>query len=185
MPVLDVRFYTNQLINLAVGDPTAWALFSPVESMKPKNGPARSQVYDLVASPDPISQIRRIRMCKPLDESRAELVWRQRREAVVEWHHRFWTDNNLDFARCKETWQAAWVEAKGTEPTSSDMSIFYKEYLDQAKDRHMEYNHRWWRENFAMLVPGFRGEWKRLQRWISSPTFAMPSVEVVKSRKDS
>jgi len=41
----------------------------------------------------------------------------------------------------------------------------------------MEYNRRWWRENFAMLVPGFRGELKRLQRWL---THSSPVGSVVK-----
>ena len=109
-------------------------------------------------------------MCQPLDETKSEKIWRNRRENVVEWHHRFWTDNNLDFEKSKQIWQNNWLKETGNQPTSSDLSLFYKLYLDEAKDRHMEYNKRWWKENFAMLKPGFNGEFKRLIRWLTSPS---------------
>jgi hypothetical protein len=45
---------------------------------------------------------------------------------------------------------------KGEEVTAEAMSIFYKDFLDKAYDRQMEYNRAWWKLNAAQLYPGLK-----------------------------
>ncbi len=155
----------------AIADPTARSLFSPFhdplendDEPTPPHLPPRNPRFDLVASPDPISNIRKIRVSRPADEHPDEREWRLRREAMVDWHHRFWTDNNLDFFAAKTAFEQSIFERTGNAPTHLEMSEFYKSYLDGAKVRHMEYNRRWWKENFAMLGYSWRGELRRAVR---------------------
>ncbi|KAI8988193.1 hypothetical protein BDF20DRAFT_854401 [Mycotypha africana] len=44
------------------------------------------------------------------------------------------------------------------------MSIFYKNFLNEAYDRHMEYNRTWWRMNFQQLYPGFKAAFRSLRK---------------------
>ncbi|KAI9029300.1 hypothetical protein DFJ74DRAFT_616721, partial [Hyaloraphidium curvatum] len=150
----------------AIGDlGTKQSLFSPVELSAEDDAaphlPPRHAWFDLASSPHPVSNIRRIRVARPPDEHPAERDWRLRREAVVEWHHNFWRDNNTDFHRAKTAFEEDHVRRLGTPPSHTAMSEFYKAYLDGARERHMEYNRRWWRENFAMLAYSWRGELRR------------------------
>lgn len=130
----------------------------------PPHLPPRHVRFDLVSSPDPVSNIRRIRVSRPADEHSDERDWRLRREAMVDWHHSFWADNNLDFFRARTAFERATMEKTGNPPTHTEMSEFYKSYLDGARERHMEYNRRWWKENFSLLAVSWRGELRRAIR---------------------
>lgn len=48
------------------------------------------------------------------------------------------------------------VRANGEEVTAEAMSVFYKDFLNKAYDRQMEYNRTWWKMNIAQLYPGFK-----------------------------
>lgn len=55
------------------------------------------------------------------------------------------------------------VRANGQEVTAEAMSVFYKDFLNKAYDRQMEYNRTWWKMNIAQLYPGFKAAIRSLK----------------------
>jgi hypothetical protein len=68
------------------------------------------------------------------------------------------------------------VKQKGEEVTAEAMSVFYKDFLNKAYDRQMEYNRTWWKMNVAQLYPGF----KAAIRALKSKNHNMPATQVNK-----
>lgn len=56
------------------------------------------------------------------------------------------------------------MKEKGEEVTAEAMSLFYKDFLDKAYNRQMEYNRTWWKMNVAQLYPGFKAAIRSLKR---------------------
>lgn len=54
--------------------------------------------------------------------------------------------------------------------TAEAMSLFYKDFLDKAYDRQMEYNRTWWKMNVAQLYPGFKAAIRSLKRGSNTAT---------------
>lgn len=54
------------------------------------------------------------------------------------------------------------VKQRGKQVTPEALSIFYKDFLDAAYERHMEYNRQWWKLNIGMLYPGFKATMRSL-----------------------
>lgn len=55
------------------------------------------------------------------------------------------------------------VKANGQEVTAEALSVFYKDFLNKAYDRQMEYNRTWWKMNVAQLYPGFKAAIRSLK----------------------
>lgn len=56
------------------------------------------------------------------------------------------------------------VRARGEKVTAEALSVFYKDFLDKAYDRQMEYNKQWWKENIGMLYPGAKAAFRQLMQ---------------------
>ncbi|KAI7904267.1 uncharacterized protein BX663DRAFT_530374 [Cokeromyces recurvatus] len=70
------------------------------------------------------------------------------------------------FTEAKEEYENQ-LKERGEEVTAEAMSIFYKDFLNKAYDRHMEYNRTWWKLNIIQLYPGFKAAIRLLKK--SSP----------------
>lgn len=55
------------------------------------------------------------------------------------------------------------VKQKGEEVTAEALSVFYKDFLNKAYDRQMEYNRAWWKMNVAQLYPGLKAAIRSLK----------------------
>lgn len=55
------------------------------------------------------------------------------------------------------------VTEKGEEVTAEALSVFYKDFLNKAYGRQMEYNRTWWKMNIAQLYPGFKAAIRSLK----------------------
>ncbi|KAI8354610.1 hypothetical protein EDC96DRAFT_446866, partial [Choanephora cucurbitarum] len=66
------------------------------------------------------------------------------------------------FAEAKAEYEAQ-LKENGQEITAEAMSIFYKDFLDKAYERQMEYNRTWWKMNIAQLYPGFKAAIRSLR----------------------
>lgn len=55
-------------------------------------------------------------------------------------------------------------KARGEEVTAEAMSMFYKDFLNKAYGRQMEYNRTWWKMNVAQLYPGFKAAIRSLNK---------------------
>ncbi|KAG0097209.1 hypothetical protein BGZ93_003204 [Podila epicladia] len=52
----------------------------------------------------------------------------------------------------------------GVAATTEELSIFYKDFLDKAYERQMNYNRQWWIENIGLLWPSAKSV---VRKWTS------------------
>ncbi|KAI9009695.1 hypothetical protein BC832DRAFT_613908 [Gaertneriomyces semiglobifer] len=121
--------------------------------------PLKTSTAPAVSSPHPISHIRLVQYNEEsgnyTEEQRA---FYRHRERVQRWHHQFWTENNRHFQAAKLAYETSIVSTYGRQPTPSELSVFYKDYLNASLERHAAYNSLWWKENTRMLLPALRAE---------------------------
>jgi len=48
--------------------------------------------------------------------------------------------------------------------TTEELSVFYKDFLDKAYERQMNYNRQWWVENIGLLWPSAKSA---VRKWTS------------------
>ncbi|EGF80028.1 hypothetical protein BATDEDRAFT_37087 [Batrachochytrium dendrobatidis JAM81] len=117
-----------------------------------------------VSTPHPVSNIRLLRLSVYAKQtlSDTDIAMLQKRIDVQERHHIFWTANNTDFQSKKSAYIQAINDSAHREPTSAEMSYFYKSYLDDSYSRHSAYNTTLWKENTSMLIPGIKADMRQL-----------------------
>ncbi|XP_060577946.1 cytochrome c oxidase assembly factor 8-like [Ruditapes philippinarum] len=116
---------------------------------------------DWVGPPDKISNIRPVEFYIPEGETSTEKKYREKRQAVQEWHHEFWTEHNKGFFTEKEEFiQRRLAEKVQTENdesikslTPEELSEFYKRFLDDNFKSHIKYNKEWYKKNISLLWP--------------------------------
>lgn len=128
----------------------------------------------MIGTPDPISNLRPVKYYIPPNETAEEKEWRESCIKVDAFNEKFWHDNNTMFAQAKADYEDS-LKAKGEEVTAEAMSVFYKDFLNKAYDRQMEYNRAWWKMNIAQLYPGFKAAFRSLKPRSDA---AAPSTQV-------
>ena len=74
-----------------------------------------------------------------------------------EWNSKFWKQHNKTFFKQKKEFIERTKAASGTENDVSDnLSVFYKEFLENNHEVYMKYNNEWYRKNFGLI-------WKSVQ----------------------
>jgi hypothetical protein len=128
--------------------------------------------HDLIGPADKISNLRKYRYYKPVDESKIEYDYRMMREKVFQFNHDYWTQQNLKFLEAKRKYTQKMkireqlekmnrgaenqIETKTAAATPEDidnqkMNEFYKQFLNENFHNHSEYNRQWYRYNFMLL----------------------------------
>ncbi|KAI9018140.1 hypothetical protein CLU79DRAFT_761902 [Phycomyces nitens] len=110
---------------------------------------------DMIGTPDPVSNLRPVKYYIPLNESEQDKEWRLIQQKADDFNQNFWTTNNAMFVNAKADYENQLI-AKGEEVTPEALSIFYKDFLNKAYQRQMEYNRQWWKINIGLLYPGFK-----------------------------
>ncbi|KAF9365186.1 hypothetical protein BGX34_010990 [Mortierella sp. NVP85] len=119
----------------------------------------------LVGNPHPVSNLRPIIYPIPKNESEEDRHFRERRERVDAFNQHFWVNNNAMFIKAKEEYEEKIRAQNGGQPvTTEELSIFYKDFLDKAYERQMNYNRQWWIENIGLLLPSAKAV---LRKWTS------------------
>ncbi|XP_014664095.1 PREDICTED: APOPT family protein Y39B6A.34, mitochondrial-like [Priapulus caudatus] len=134
---------------------------SAVQSTHPHAGEPDECVMksDWIGPPHNVSHLRLVKFNAPADESSREKAFRLKRQDTQEWCHRYWSAHNRNFALSKKAFLAEKMEnmsatADITEALSADeMAEFYKKYLDDNKEAHMQFNREWYRRQVALLWP--------------------------------
>ncbi|KAI8148758.1 hypothetical protein BJV82DRAFT_589516 [Fennellomyces sp. T-0311] len=121
----------------------------------------------MIGTPDPVSNLRPVRYHVAANESDADREWRQIRERVDEFNQSFWETNNTMFIKAKAEYEDS-LKQKGEQVTPEALSVFYKDFLDKAYERQMEYNREWWKLNVGMLYPGMKAALRCLTQANSS-----------------
>ncbi|KAL0075167.1 hypothetical protein J3Q64DRAFT_1824565 [Phycomyces blakesleeanus] len=126
---------------------------------------------DMIGTPDPVSNLRPVKYYIPQNESEQDKEWRLIQQSADEFNQNFWTTNNAMFVHAKAEYESQ-LNARGKEVTPEELSIFYKDFLNKAYQRQMEYNRQWWKINIGLIYPGFKAAIRSL-----SKTSSQKSVE--------
>eukprot|EP00730_Choanoeca_flexa_P019642 TRINITY_DN9603_c0_g1_i2.p1 TRINITY_DN9603_c0_g1~~TRINITY_DN9603_c0_g1_i2.p1 ORF type:complete len:163 (+),score=20.96 TRINITY_DN9603_c0_g1_i2:106-594(+) len=109
-----------------------------------------------VATPHPVSRLRKAEPAIYEDETPSERALRKRLDADHAWHHEFWSKNNVAFKDRKRAFideyytANPWIDKSSRLPAEV-MARFYKSFLDEHRVQHRNYNLAWWRRSFAQL----------------------------------
>ncbi|KAF8931188.1 hypothetical protein BGZ52_013143 [Haplosporangium bisporale] len=127
--------------------------------------PALNTDKFLVGNPHPVSNLRPVRYPVPSDESAEDRALREQRERVDAFNQNFWVSNNNMFNKAKAEYEDKIRAQNGGEAvTTEELSIFYKDFLDKAYERQMNYNRQWWIENVGLLWPSAKSV---VRKWTS------------------
>ncbi|CAJ0950004.1 unnamed protein product, partial [Mesorhabditis belari] len=121
--------------------------------------------FDWVGPSDRISKIRPIKLRRVDNETKLETEYREEREKLNRWCSAFWAQQNTIFDREK----AKFVEKKAEigrieQISASDLSAFYKTFLDTRHNALMDFNREWYKRNLGLIWPALRVNLIRLTR---------------------
>ncbi|KAF9439343.1 hypothetical protein BGZ76_000004 [Entomortierella beljakovae] len=127
--------------------------------------PALNKDKFLVGNPHPVSNLRPVKYPIPENESLEDREFRERRERVDAFNQNFWVSNNNLFNKAKAEYEEKILSQNGGQPvTTEELSVFYKDFLDKAYVRQMNYNRQWWIENVGLLLPAAKAA---VRKWTS------------------
>ncbi|XP_013410764.1 APOPT family protein CBG23705, mitochondrial [Lingula anatina] len=126
--------------------------------------------YDWIGPPNKDSNLRPVKfhICK--DETPTERNYRERRQELQKWNQNFWAEHNTSFYGARERFvKEKLAEIGPTLPdgtprklTTSEMSEFYRCFLNENYRRHVEYNKEWYKRNISLLWPAVKVNIERL-----------------------
>ncbi|KAG0042946.1 hypothetical protein BGZ83_012004 [Gryganskiella cystojenkinii] len=153
---------------------TTSATSAPISPRKRESlDPEKNRDKFLVGTPHPVSNLRPVLYPIPENESTEDRIFRERRERVDAFNQHFWVNNNIMFNKAKAEYEEK-VRAQngGVAVTTEELSVFYKDFLDKAYDRQMNYNRQWWVENIGLLLPAAKAA---VRKWTTRSKPASPS----------
>ncbi|KAK2466878.1 hypothetical protein APHAL10511_001136 [Amanita phalloides] len=150
----------------------------------------RKRRCELVGPPDPISNLRPVIYDEPfvsmhpkqlnhpysLAEFDAtedsfeelELQYKLQRQQLDAFNHQFWLDANSRFEAAKATILDALPDSATPLDKEHGLSDFYRQWLLQESERTDAYTTEWRKRSFAIIALGFRVEYQRLYKRLSS-----------------
>ncbi|XP_042892925.1 cytochrome c oxidase assembly factor 8-like [Penaeus japonicus] len=109
---------------------------------------------DCIGPPDRQSNLRKVTYYIPPNETPLEQQYREAREETQDWNQNFWASHNAKFKQMKEEFvQLRLKEKYGNQVTerrtlsADEMAVFYKQFLDDHRVLHREYNREWYKKN--------------------------------------
>jgi hypothetical protein len=79
---------------------------------------------------------------------------------VHQWNHEFWTAHNIEFRARRKGYVAAYQEEHGLgkkdRVPAAGLAEFHREFLDDYRVRHADYNFAWWKLNFELTYLSVR-----------------------------
>ena len=111
----------------------------------------------MIGPPDPISNLRPIKITPSKNETPTQQKLRELRIEAQEFNQKFWLEHNREFTQgraeyVKKVLQEKYPHEKGkTTINANEMSVFYKKFLDDHWNSHLDYNRQWQRRNFHIL----------------------------------
>ncbi|KAJ3055831.1 hypothetical protein HK097_009034 [Rhizophlyctis rosea] len=110
-----------------------------------------------------------------------EREYQQQREEAQLWHHNFWSANNAHFQKSKLEYEQSIQTLHSRPATPSELSEFYRTYLDASRTRHADYNRQWWKKNVSLLGFAAKAEWARAQRVLGETVGSWHLESTIKS----
>lgn len=119
---------------------------------------------DIMGLPDAKSNLRALKVHIPKNETTEERTYRLEREQLQSWNQIYWEKHNHLFNQEKEKFIEIKLAQSG-KPTSlnaEEMAVFYKQFLNQNHNKHVQYNWEWYRKNFYILWLSFHASMSKL-----------------------
>ncbi|KAK3844735.1 MAG: hypothetical protein J3R72DRAFT_397804 [Linnemannia gamsii] len=155
-------------VKAAAAKATATEQAASLESSTKKReslDPAQNRDKLLVGNPHSVSNLRPILYPIPANESKEDRLFREQRERVDAFNQNFWVSNNAMFNKAKAEYEEKVRAQNGDQPVTTDeLSLFYKDFLDKAYERQLNYNRQWWIENINLLFPAAKAA---VRKWTS------------------
>lgn len=111
---------------------------------------ARSYCQGYIGPPDPVSNLRTYKYILPANPTPLEKTLHEEREKLQKWNQDFWTKHNTEFVKKREAFIHEQLQSKKDKLSNlnaDEMSVFYKQFLDDNWKRHFVYNFTWYRRN--------------------------------------
>ena len=130
--------------------------------------------YDQIGPVDKVSNLRPIKFYIPPEESKLEKEYREKRQKIFDYNHKYWSEQNLSFIESRREFSTRLRNKKilnekiyGISHSAGDsvsedineskeMNQFYKEFLNANYQKHYKYNTVWFKLNLSLLLPAVR-----------------------------
>ncbi|XP_022668521.1 APOPT family protein CBG23705, mitochondrial-like [Varroa jacobsoni] len=120
--------------------------------------------HTVVAPPHSGSNLRRIYIRTPQNETLAERTYREAYDDVQRWNQHYWNEHNQLFQQEKARFVMANSSKQNLQPLDAKrMAVFYKQFLNNNQKKHWSYNLEWYRRHFSLLPLEFRARLSRLK----------------------
>jgi len=122
-----------------------------------ENGVPTEHSRDLIGPAHPISNIRKICLHVPSNETKLHKRYRLLRQDTLNWNHNFWLNHNTEFVKNRDEYTKELLQKRypnddtKTTLTADEMSEFYKDFLDRNWSSHIQYNIEWQKRNFTII----------------------------------
>ncbi|XP_012269369.1 COA8 family protein CG14806, mitochondrial [Athalia rosae] len=113
--------------------------------------PSPEDRLDAIGPPDPVSNLRPIVFAVPNNETALEKTYRETRVSTQAWNQEFWSKHNARFILERKKFQDTQKQAGVSTLTADEMSVFYKKFLDEHWQTHLNYNISWYKKNITLL----------------------------------
>ena len=114
--------------------------------------------YDLIGPPRAVSNLRPVKFAVPFDgETELQKKLRSLRQETQQFNQEWWTKHNTEFKLGREEFIKHILETKypdepdKTTLSADEMSLFYRDFMNQHWRNHLEYNKEWQRRNWTII----------------------------------
>lgn len=119
----------------------------------------------IVGKPQILSRLRYVNIVERPDETNEEKAYRAQYEDLQNWNNKYWAENNELFNQSKANYvKEHFGDIAEEEALSHDkLALFYREFLEQNRDKHVRYNRIWYRNHIALLSSSINAKLSRFK----------------------
>ncbi|XP_035233077.1 COA8 family protein CBG23705, mitochondrial-like [Stegodyphus dumicola] len=85
-----------------------------------------------------------------------------------DWHQQYWEAHNKDFDESKKAYIDKLSKERKLEEDrplmTEEMSLFYRDFLDKNRKKHLAYNWAWYKKNVYLLILAVKANWSKLKK---------------------
>ena len=113
--------------------------------------------YDLIGPPRSVSNLRPIKFAVPFNETNLQRQLRELRQETQKFNQSWWIKHNTDFKQGREEFIKNILETEypdepdKTTLSADEMSLFYRDFMNQNWKNHLEYNTEWQKRNWKII----------------------------------
>lgn len=125
----------------------------------------------IVSKPQKLSRLRYVNIVIPSDETEEERAYRLQYESLQDWNNKYWAENNELFTKAKQEYIKNNFSDVGSHEDAlshDQLAPFYKHFLEQNRQRHVNYNSIWYRHHLNLLHSSINAKISRFRANLST-----------------